>query len=232
MIVNVPGGNSTPLKVRSIEVISTPAKHPDILEAVGSNLDPQPIEQVVIAFRNLQSVAGILNTIRRQHFLAMASFHNMTKLIVKFFASSPSEKFSSCPILLDDKDIADMTRSWPNLEVLRLDPWSPQSRVTHVGLTAVLSNCPGLRILHLIWDAFEVPSSDERYVLDGVQSLTLSHLGVARGSEVGDPRDVVWFIKHIAPKLKKMELWAILGSPSAELWREVAGFVHPAAGPA
>jgi hypothetical protein len=64
-----------------------------------------------------------------------------------------------CMSLLDDDAIGSIVRSWPCLEQLELGTnhsWKTQPRMTFQGLVTVISSCPNLRKLGLVFDATKV----------------------------------------------------------------------------
>ncbi|KAJ7673981.1 hypothetical protein DFH06DRAFT_752203 [Mycena polygramma] len=112
---------------------------------------------------------------------------------------------------IDDAVIADMARSWPNIEVLKLhaSDFAPvPSRLTLSSLLLFARHCPYLRTLHLGLDASTVPDweafkADKKKKKKGgrVRQNVLGSLYMSR-SPIEEPLTVAAFLSNIFPKLK------------------------------
>ncbi|KAJ6483516.1 hypothetical protein C8R47DRAFT_1132468 [Mycena vitilis] len=112
---------------------------------------------------------------------------------------------------IDDALIADMARSWPNIEALELhaSDFAPvPSRLTLSSLQLLARHCPCLRTLHLCLDASTVPDweafkADKKKKKKGgrVRQNVLVSLYMSR-SPIGEPLSVAAFLSNIFPKLK------------------------------
>ncbi|OJA19718.1 hypothetical protein AZE42_01524 [Rhizopogon vesiculosus] len=83
---------------------------------------------------------------------------------------------------LDDDTLGSLVRSLPHLEELVIGTkyfWSTPPRTTFKGIVTVLSSCPNLRMLGLVFDATKLgPSTPTQMLGDGVCNTNITSLGV------------------------------------------------------
>ncbi|KAH7930960.1 hypothetical protein BV22DRAFT_19209 [Leucogyrophana mollusca] len=126
--------------------------------------------------------------------IPFTSFGNLRTLNIKSFCSSG----------LDDDDLDRLASSWPLLETFILGTehnWYTPAKLTHRGLLALLSRCPRLRSLGLVFDATTIgpPSLDKPGC--GAMNVNITTLDVGN-SAVGEALFVAAFLSAILPNVK------------------------------
>ncbi|KAI6127905.1 hypothetical protein EDD16DRAFT_1702217 [Pisolithus croceorrhizus] len=114
-------------------------------------------------------------------------------------------KFSSFGTLdIDDAFLSQITRAWPDIEVLHVRGFQRnKARVTLEGIRQLLRGCPLLLLLLMQIDARVLPEQEPE-----MESLTLERFDIS-GSRIGDERAVERYLRILAPRVELLtqEAW-------------------------
>ncbi|OAX34370.1 hypothetical protein K503DRAFT_774635, partial [Rhizopogon vinicolor AM-OR11-026] len=143
-----------------------------------------------------------------------SSFDGDIAYALSFGTFTPLMRFSSlkivqlpqfCTSLLDDDAIGSIVKSWPRLEHLELGTnhtWKTQPRMTFQGLVTVLSSCPNLKELNLVFDATKV---DPKKSGAGVCNTNITTLCVGF-SPIEQTPEVALVLSAILPCLTEIKV--------------------------
>jgi hypothetical protein len=140
-----------------------------------------------------------------------------------------------CMSLLDDDALGSIVKSWPHLECLHLGTkyfWQLPPKFTFQGLVALLSSCPNLRKLGLVFDATKVDSPLAEKSGLGVcnTNITSFHVGC---SPIEQPLQVAVSLSAVLPCLREfngVQSW--IPRPDSDRvareakWREVLEHIN------
>ncbi|OAX34354.1 hypothetical protein K503DRAFT_859271 [Rhizopogon vinicolor AM-OR11-026] len=135
------------------------------------------------------------------------SFRTFTPLM-RFSSLKVVEFAPFCMSLLDDDALGSIVKSWPRLERLYLGNrffWEIPPRVTFQGLVTVLSSCPNLRELGLVFDATTLDLRTDEKPGGGVCNTNITKLHVGF-SPIEQPQKVAIAILAILPCLTNIFL--------------------------
>ncbi|OJA16620.1 hypothetical protein AZE42_05999 [Rhizopogon vesiculosus] len=130
------------------------------------------------------------------------SFRTFTPLM-RFSSLKVVELAPFCMSLLDDNALGSIVKSWPRLERLYLGNqffWEIPPRITFQGLVTVLSSCPNLRELGLVFDATTLDLRTDEKPGGGVYNTNITKLW-AGFSPIDQPKKVAIAILAILPCL-------------------------------
>ncbi|KAF8845221.1 hypothetical protein BDN67DRAFT_893487, partial [Paxillus ammoniavirescens] len=179
----------------------------------------------------LQDLFSVLGSSQRQCSLQQIALHSFGLRIqnarpqpLTFHALSPLLHFNrlrrldlnlTSYISLNDEELAELSRAWPDLEALTLNQcieWNWEQSVvvpTLTGLLSLLAHCPKLRDLGLRLDARNVPctyqpfissSSQDEYTPE-IRNTSITKVLIA-DSLIQEPvSEVARFLAHIFPSL-------------------------------
>ncbi|KAG0698039.1 hypothetical protein DFH29DRAFT_1003185 [Suillus ampliporus] len=130
-------------------------------------------------------------------FTPLMQFSNLKKVDLSSF----------CMSLLDDDTFGSIVKSWPRLESLNLGTTGVLKippKITFQGLVTLLSSCPNLRDLALIFDATKVDPPTAQKPGGGVCNTHITSFDVG-WSPIGQPLPVAVALSEILPCLSKIE---------------------------
>ncbi|KAG1890349.1 hypothetical protein F4604DRAFT_1673773 [Suillus subluteus] len=127
-----------------------------------------------------------------------------------------------CMSLLDDDALGSIVKSWPRLECLYLGTkcfWRTPPKITFRGLVALLSACPNLRNLGLVFDATKVDSLTAEKLGRGVcnTNITSFHVGF---SPIEQPLQVAVSLSAVLPCLGEFSVESLLSRGPDRVARE------------
>ncbi|KAG2137077.1 hypothetical protein DEU56DRAFT_804846 [Suillus clintonianus] len=128
-----------------------------------------------------------------------------------------------CMSLLDDDALGSIVKSWPNLENLYLGTWrfwKTPPKITFRGLVAVLSSCPNLRKLGLVFDAKKVALPTAEKPGGGVSNTNITTFGVGC-SPIARPLQVAVALSAVLPCLKEIKVESALPERPDRMARQV-----------
>ncbi|KAG6331270.1 hypothetical protein ID866_7815 [Astraeus odoratus] len=104
---------------------------------------------------------------------------------------------------LDDAAFGAIAQAWPNLKHLALgtgDISRTRPRVTMNGLIALLTHCPSLASLHLVFDATVLPPEEllGSFVNTCITEITVGH------SPIRDVQPVIGYLAQLLPRLRRV----------------------------
>ncbi|KAJ7141305.1 hypothetical protein C8R44DRAFT_866933 [Mycena epipterygia] len=149
-------------------------------------------------------------------------FHNMTSLHIS----------SRVGFNLNDDDLEQMGREWPQLESLRLTAphLSWPSPLTLRSLQVLARHCPRLRELTLPFEVGTIPAAP---ATDHVAHTNLAILGVCTAVGETRPGPLAKFLVQLFPRLSRMLVFQDLGEVPAQSqidWKIVEGVVEAIVG--
>ncbi|KAG9313389.1 hypothetical protein JVU11DRAFT_5707 [Chiua virens] len=114
-----------------------------------------------------------------------------------------------CNISFDDDAIKTLTKHWPKLACLALNPdsgWGAKSRVTHRGLITLLSSCPNLARFKLAVDFSEIDQSHSQLPKSRPGNGIISYCREVCliESAINHPVTIAAFLSDICPRLDKL----------------------------
>lgn len=132
------------------------------------------------------------------------TLHTFTPLM-RFSGLKEVDLSTSCMSLLDDDALGSIVKSWPHLECLLLGNkcfWQLPPKITFRGLVTLLSTCPNLRKLGLVFDATKIDSPAAEKLGLGVcnTNITILHVGC---SPIGQPLQVAVALSAVLPCLRE-----------------------------
>ncbi|KAG1738770.1 hypothetical protein EDB19DRAFT_1636188, partial [Suillus lakei] len=113
-----------------------------------------------------------------------------------------------CISLLDDDALGSIVKSWPRLEYLDLGTdnfWKTPPKITFRGLVTVLSSCPHLSGLGLVFDAKKVAPPTAEKPGGGVCNTNITSLWVGC-SPIEQPLQVAVALSAVLPCLDMIEV--------------------------
>lgn len=127
-----------------------------------------------------------------------------------------------CMSLLNDDALGSIVKSWPRLECLYLGTkcfWRTPPNITFRGLVALLSTCPSLRNLGLVFDATKVDSLTAEKLGCGVcnTNITSFHVGF---SPIEQPLQVAASLSAVLPCLGEINVESLLSRGTDRVARE------------
>ncbi|KAG1752465.1 uncharacterized protein EDB91DRAFT_1102771, partial [Suillus paluster] len=147
--------------------------------------------------------------------------------LMRFSGLKEVDLSSLCISLLDDHALGSIVESWPRLECLHLGTkylWKTPPKITFRGFVTVLSSCPDLRELGLVFNAKKVdPPTDEKPG-GGICNTNITTFDVGF-SPIEKPLPVAIALSAILPYLRKIDVE--FGPRNTDLkareakWREV-----------
>ncbi|KAG2345712.1 hypothetical protein BDR05DRAFT_998324 [Suillus weaverae] len=148
--------------------------------------------------------------------------------LMRFSGLKEVDLSTFCMSLLDDDDLGSIVKSWPRLECLHLGTrcfWQTPPKITFRGLVALLSTCPNLRNLGLVFDATKVDSLTVEKPGRGVcnTNITSFHVGF---SPIEQPLQVAVLLSAVLPCLGEFSVESLLSKGPGRVareakWREV-----------
>lgn len=125
--------------------------------------------------------------------------------LMRFSCLKEVDLSTFCMSLLDDDALGSIVKSWPHLECLHLGnkcSWQLPPKITFRGLVALLSTCPNLRKLGLVFDATKVDSPTAEKLGLGVcnTNITSFHVGC---SPIEQPLEVAVALSAVLPCLRE-----------------------------
>ena len=130
------------------------------------------------------------------------------------------------PILLDDRELGELSRNWPVLEELALMCTEGHygTSVTLEGLLLLLKHCSRLYDLRLAIDAREVPETTGTEVYNSLKGIELSHSPIRDAGLVAD-----FFAIHF-PRVEHIDVVfahsSLLSDHAMEEYRGLWGYVN------
>ncbi|OAX35132.1 hypothetical protein K503DRAFT_868468 [Rhizopogon vinicolor AM-OR11-026] len=135
------------------------------------------------------------------------SLHTFTPL-TRFSSLKGVHIVSSCTSLLDDDALGSLVKSWPCLEYFYIGVayfWKTPPRITFQGLVTVVSSCPNLRGLGLVFDATKLDAPTVEKPGGGVCNTNITQLLVG-SSPIEQPRQVAVSLSAILPCLETIHV--------------------------
>ncbi|KAG1753024.1 hypothetical protein EDB19DRAFT_1627517 [Suillus lakei] len=151
--------------------------------------------------------------------------------LMRFSGMKVVDLSASCMSLLDDDALGSIVKSWPRLECLYLGTKhysQTPPKITFRGLVTLLSTCPSLRNLGLVFDATKVDSPTAEKPGGGVcnTNITSFHVGF---SPIEQPLQVAVSLSAVLSCLREFSVESyklLLGSPGRVAreakWKEVS----------
>ncbi|KAG1718010.1 uncharacterized protein EDB91DRAFT_1187388, partial [Suillus paluster] len=163
--------------------------------------------------------------------------HTFTPLM-RFSGLKEVDLSTWCMSLLDDDGLGSIVKSWPCLERLELGNkviWDEDApMITFRGLVTLLSSCPNLRTLGLVFDATNVDPITAEKPGGGVCNTNITTFSVG-GSPIKRPLLVAVALEAVLPCLRKFkiegneyDLWEERGSDrnlQQARWEEVSEYI-------
>ncbi|KAG1815998.1 uncharacterized protein BJ212DRAFT_1481063 [Suillus subaureus] len=142
--------------------------------------------------------------------------------LMRFSGLKAVDLSAFCMSLLDDDALGSIVKSWPRLECLYLGTkcfWRTPPKITFRGLVALLSACPNLRNLGLVFDATKVdlPTAEKlgRRVCN--TNITSFHVGF---SPIKQPLQVAISLSAVLPCLGEFSVESLLSRGPDRVTRE------------
>ncbi|OAX38857.1 hypothetical protein K503DRAFT_129776 [Rhizopogon vinicolor AM-OR11-026] len=148
--------------------------------------------------------------------------------LMHFSGLKAVELAAFCMSWLDDDTLGSIVKSWPCLENLCLGTryfWRTRPRITFQGLVTVLSSCPNLRVLGLVFDATKLGPPTPEKPGGGVCNTNVTSLHVGF-SPIEQPMQVAVALSAILPCLTEISVeekiqWSTDREARADKWGEV-----------
>ncbi|KAJ7630279.1 hypothetical protein FB45DRAFT_1150265 [Roridomyces roridus] len=205
---------------------STPDEMHCLLSAIESTVSHSSLADLMLAvgYSPFDRSEASTYTIRASSLRLLLCFNNLTDIAIH----------TAVGFDLDDTTILEMARSWPHLEVFRLDTYfgTSQPRTTLSCLEAFAKYCPHLSMLSMAFDATVVPESHGDFFL---KHLTTLEVDV---SPISTAESVAQFIARVCPRLTLVvtlvhgqdEYWEANVVPEAfgydTIWTEVGSILQ------
>ncbi|KAG0700854.1 hypothetical protein DFH29DRAFT_876323 [Suillus ampliporus] len=144
---------------------------------------------------SLHGVSGQIFT-KMSVFTPLHACRNLTQLVIE----------GAGDISMSDKELCQLARAWPKLQVLEITCYSNTTTVpTLHGLIDLLRLCPALTSLALVIDATKLDGIDLKFPGGGNRNKHLRFLALGN-SPIRSPPDVALILSGLFPRLEQVNL--------------------------